>query len=45
MDVLAGITRHLPEWMYAYYPGRNWSKDFRPAAIYNKNGNLYFIGK
>ena len=45
MDALAGIARHLPEWMYAYYPGRNWPKDFRPAAIYNKNGNLYFIGK
>lgn len=27
MDALAGITRHLPEWMYAYYPGRNWPKD------------------
>ncbi|ETK23226.1 hypothetical protein H096_11274 [Pseudomonas sp. FH1] len=45
MDALAGIARHLPEWMYAYYPGRNWPRDFRPAAIYNKNGNLYFIGK
>ena len=45
MDALAGIARHLPEWMYAYYPGRNWPRDFRPAAIYNKNCNLYFIGK
>jgi hypothetical protein len=45
MDALAGINKHLPDWMYAYYPGRDWPKDFRPAAIYNKKGNLYFIGK
>lgn len=44
-DALAGITKYLPGWVYAYYPGKNWPKDFRPAAIYNKNGNLYFIGK
>ncbi|KFX71798.1 hypothetical protein TMS3_0107770 [Pseudomonas taeanensis MS-3] len=44
-DALAGITKYLPGWVYSYYPGKNWPKDFRPAAIYNKNGNLYFIGR
>ncbi|MGV8664044.1 hypothetical protein ACV357_33480, partial [Pseudomonas aeruginosa] len=27
MDALEGIARLLPEWMYAYYPGKNWPKE------------------
>ena len=48
MPLAEGMIRasnYLPEWMYIYNPGERLRKKIYPAAIYNQNQALFFIGK
>lgn len=39
------LSQALPEWFFFYYPGLKERNRFFPAAVYNKEKIMHFIGK